>query len=129
MKKSEHLEFSEEIKSKWFVRRDSCYDQYIVLNGKKALGNGGLDHIYLISKDRAGYWVTSDRISRSITSLQKKVPSIEVEQLGTGEAVLSLPVSDLDRLCRVIRAKKHKVVSDEHLKKLRAGQREYRSKS
>lgn len=74
--------FSDSIKSRYFVRRDDCRHEYIVLRGQKALGNGGLDHIYLINEDLVGLWVTSGRIMATIRRLQEKVPGLREEQAG-----------------------------------------------
>lgn len=123
----EHLKFSDEIKRFWIVKKDECRDEYIGLNGKNALGKGGLDHIYLISEKKAGLWLTCHGM-RKITTLQNKVPSLAIEQMGSGEAVLSVPIEDLHTLCKAIGARKRKQLSAERLKQLKDHANHARSK-
>ena len=120
MMSQEHLHFSDDIKKRWIVKKDSCGDEYIALNGTKALGKGGIDHIYLISKKQAGLWITSRQIKQKIKNLRDKVPSLVIEQLGEDEAVVSAPICDLNKLCQAARAKKRKQLSNDQLQRLRA---------
>ncbi len=114
-----HLNFSDNVKKCWTVKHDNCFDEYLVLNGKNALGKGGLDHIYLISSNKAGLWLTGKQVKQKINTIQKKVPSLMIEQLGDGEAVLSVPFNDLHDLCEAVRARKRKQLSEEQIQKLR----------
>lgn len=120
MSRKVHLHFSDDIKKRWFVKKDSCGDEYIALNGKKALGKGGVDHIYLISEKRAGLWITSKQIKQKINNLKGKVSALVIEQLGKDEAVVSVPVEDLHNLCKAVKAKKHKHLNESQLQRLRA---------
>ncbi len=120
MKRGDHLpDFSDDIKKSWIVKRDECGDEYIALNGKNALGKGGLDHIYLISNNKADFWITGKQVGKKINNIQKRLPSIVIEQLGDGEAVLSVPICDLRKLCEVARAKKRKHLSEDQRQRLR----------
>ena len=94
-KKSDRLCFSDDVKSRWHVSRDECGDEYICLTGNKALGKGGLDHIYPFSLNRVGLWITSGAINGTINRLQSKISGLQVEQLGDSEVVLSAPVEKL----------------------------------
>lgn len=124
---SEHLKFSDDIKRCWIVKKDECRDEYIGLNGKNALGKGGLDHIYLISEKKAGLWLTCHGM-RKISTLQSKVPSLVIEQMGSGEAVLSVPIEDLHSLCKAVGARKRKQLSEERLKQLKDNISQLRTK-
>jgi hypothetical protein len=61
------LVFNDSVKQRYYVRRDECGDEYIALRGKKALGNGDLDHINLINLEIVGLWITSGVINSTIT--------------------------------------------------------------
>ena len=115
---TEHLKFSDDIKKHWVVKRDKSFDEYIALNGKKALGKGGLDHIYLISEKQAGLWLTC-QIMRKITTLQSKVPSLTIIQQGDGEAILSVPIEDLHKLCQAVSARKRKELTEKQRQRLK----------
>jgi hypothetical protein len=127
MSRKGHLpDFSDEIKKHWIVRRDVCGDEYIALNGKNALGkkplrkgSPGKDHIYLISKDRAGLWISGVQVQKKVNAIQKKVPSLMIEQIGDGEAVVSVPVNDLHELCKAARAKRRKQLTEDQRQRLR----------
>ena len=119
MSREVRLHFSDDVKKCWIVKRNSCGDEYIALNGKKACGKGGLDHIYLISKKQAGLWVTSRQIKQKIDNLRDKVPALVIEQLGDGEAVVSVPVGDLHNLCGAVKARKHKHLSEDEVQRLK----------
>ena len=119
MSSKEHLNFCDDIKKQWFVKRDECFDEFIALNGKNALGKVGFDHIYLISSGKAGLWLTGKQVNKKIKALREKVPSLMVEQLGDVEAVISVPIGDLDDLCKAVRAKKHKNLSESQLRRLK----------
>ena len=120
MSRDVHLHFSDGIKKCWIVKRDSCGDEYIALNGKNALGKGGFDHIYLISEQLAGLWTTSRQLRQKINSLRSKVSSLAIEQIGDGEAVVSVPIGDLHTLCKAYRARKRKHLSESQLQRLQA---------
>ena len=120
MTRRDHLpDFSDDIKKRWIVRRDKCGDEFIALNGRTALGKGGLDHIYLISESEAGLWITGVQVQQKIDTIQKKVPSLTIIQQGQGEAVVSVPVEDLDALCEAAGAKRRKRLSEEQRQRLR----------
>ena len=112
------LTFSESVKQHYYVRRDECGAAYIALRGKKALGNCGLDHIYLISSDTVGLWVSSKQINRTIERLQSQVADLKVELLGDDEAVLSASISQLDALCRATGARVRPQLTDIQKQKL-----------
>jgi hypothetical protein len=114
----DHLKFSDDIKKHWIVKKDECRDEFIALNGKNALGKGGLDHIYLIEEEKAGLWLTSQGL-RKITTLQNKVPSLAIEQMGNGEAVLSVPIEDLHNLCKAVGARKRQQLNEQRLEQLK----------
>jgi len=119
MNSKEHLYFSDDTKKHWIVKRDECFNEHIALNRRTALGKGGLDHIYLISKNRAGLWGTAKQIKQKINTLRKKVPSLVIEQLGEDEAVVSVTIGNLDDLCKAARARKHKQLSESQLQRLK----------
>ena len=116
--KVERLTFSDEAKRRYVIRRDDCGDEYIALRGKKALGNGGLDHTYLIGPITMGLWITSGAIKSTVRRLQDKVPDLRIEQLGQDEAVLSAPVSQLDTLCGAANARVRQQLSGEQKRAL-----------
>lgn len=107
------LTFSDEIRRCYFVRRDACSDEHIALRGSKAMGKGGLDHIYLIGPDKLGLWITRRNIESTVLRLMEKVPDLRVEQLGEKEAVLSAPLCRLDALCEAAGARVRRRMSDE----------------
>ena len=110
--------FADDVKQRYYIRHDDCGDEYIALRGSKALGNGGLDHIYWIKADTLGLWMSSGQINRTIKKLMTQVPELKIEQLGDGEAVLSAPVSSLHQLCRTAGARVRPQLSDERKKQL-----------
>lgn len=112
------LVFDDTVKRHYYIRRDECGAEYIALRGKRALGNGGLDHIYLISPYTLGLWITSKQINRTIEKLQSKVADLKVEQLGDDEAVLSVPLSQLDTLCQAAGARVRPQLTDIQKQKL-----------
>ena len=112
------LLFNDSVKQHYYVRRDDCGDEYIALRGKKALGNGGLDHIYLINPETVGLWITSGAINSTIRRLQAKVSDLRLEQLGSGEAVLSAPLGQLDTLCRIAGARLRPQLSNDRKQRL-----------
>ena len=116
--RGDHFDFSDEVKSRWRVRRDDGDDEYICLAGKKALGKGGLDHIYLVSTERVGLWLTTSRPKATIKRFQAKISGVVVEQMGDGEIVLSVPISELDNLCRAAGAIKRRYLSEKQRMKL-----------
>jgi len=117
--RSIHLpRFSQDIKQKWQVKRDECGDEFIRLNGKTALLNGGLDHIYLINEKIVGVWLTTRQIESRFEKLKKMVPGIKIEQLGDGEGVLSCSIKHLDKLCEGVRARKRRKLSEKSRKRL-----------
>jgi len=120
MSREVRLHFSNDIKKCWIVKRDSCGDEYIALNGKHALGKGGLDHIYLITEQRAGLWMTSRQLRQKINALRSKVSSLAIEQVGDSEAVVSVPISDLHTLCKAYGTRKRKHLSESQLQQLQA---------
>ena len=107
--------FNDAVKQHRYVRRDETGVEYIALRGKKALGNGGLDHIYLITSDKLGLWITSGTINATIRRLQSKVSNLKGEQLGDGEAVLSAPLDQLENLCKAAGARVRPRYSEEVL--------------
>ena len=111
--------FSDAVKRRWKVRRDAGGQDYIVLNGRSALGKGGLDHIYLISEVRVGAWLTSPRIASKVNKLQKLIGGLRIEQFGDGEAVVSVGIEQIDDLCRAVNARKRRTVSDKERQRLR----------
>ena len=118
--KSIHLpQFSQKIKSKWVVKRDERGDEFIRLNGKNALLNEGLDHIYLISEDLVGVWLTTRQIESRVRRLKKIVPGLTIQQLGDTEGVLSCSIEHLDDLCKAVGAQQRRTVSDETRERLR----------
>jgi len=112
------LTFSESVIHRYYAKRDNCGDEYIALRGKKSLRNGGLDHIYLINRETVGLWITSKQINRTIKKFQSKVPDLKIEQLGDGEAVLSVPLNNLDALCQAAGARTRPHLTDEQKKLL-----------
>jgi len=48
------------------------------------------------------------------------VPALVIEQLGDGEAVVSAPICDLNKLCQAARTKKRKHLNESQLQRLRA---------
>lgn len=112
------LTFNDNVKDRYYVRRDQCGDEFIALRGAKALGNGGLDHIYLIGPNMVGLWITSGQINRTVHRLQLQVPDLKVEQLGDTEAVLSAPISSLFHLCKSAGARVRPRLSPERKKHL-----------
>ena len=62
----------------------------------KALGNGGLDHIYRMGLDRLGLWITSGQVNRTVRRFAAEVSNLQVEQLGDYDAVLSAPIEQLE---------------------------------
>ena len=107
---SEHLPtLSNDVKRRWFVKRDECGDEFIRMNGRKALLNGGLDHVYLISSDRVGVWLTK----RDIKRILGKVPGSQIEQAGSDEAIISCGIEHLELLCNIVGARRRPVYSDE----------------
>lgn len=115
----ERLLFASDVRKCWLVRRDQNYDPYIVLNGKTALGNDGLDHLFIISESRVGVWLTSRQIKQKIAALQKKLLELRIEQLGDGEAVISADIIHLDELCRAVRARKRRRISEAERRRLK----------
>ena len=115
--------FDETVKHKYYIRRDDSGDEYLALRGSKALGNGGLDHIYLMDTETVGLWITSGAINSTIRRLQAKVPGMRVEQLGDGEAVLSAPLNQLDDLCQAAGARIRPRYSEETLTRKRRAAR------
>ena len=114
----DHLKFSDDIKQHWIIRKDECRDEFIALNGRRALGKkSGLDHICLISPTKAGLWITG-RHSK-IKGMQKQIPSLEIEQSGNGESVVSVPINDLHALCKAAGAKKRKRLTEEQRQRFR----------
>ena len=124
------LNFNDDVKRRYYVRRDDCGDErgdeYIALQGQKALGNGGLDHIYLVGPNKLGLWMTSATIKSTIRRLQNIVPDLRLEQFGDGEAVLSAPLSQLDTLCRAAKARMRPHYSEEALSRKRKAARHAR---
>lgn len=123
IQKGDRLCFSDDVKSAWRVRKDDCGDDFIRLNGRKALGSSGLDHIYPISLSKIGLWVTSGTLDRLIRQLKSQISGLELEQLGQGEAVLSAPVEQLDELCRAANARARRTgqpATDEQRQRLAA---------
>lgn len=117
MSDNNHLpKFSESIKKKWIVKRDEAGDEFIRLNGKQALLNEGIDHIYLISPERVGVWLTG----RQLKPIQRVIPGLKVEQCGEGEIILSCSIEHLDKLCIAVGVRKRRPVSDETRKRLRS---------
>ena len=72
-----------------------------------------MDHIYPISLNRVGLWITSWAINGTIKRLQSKISGLQIEQLGEDEAVLSAPVENLDDLCRAAKASKVRHLTEE----------------
>ena len=122
------LKFGDDVKERWIVKRDECFDEYIALNGRNALGKGGMDHLYLISEKCVGLWVTAKYIKQKITALREKVSSLLVEQIGEDEAILSVPIGSLHALCKAARARKHKHLSESQLQRLKDSISHVRSK-
>lgn len=117
--KSRHLlKFPGSIKKRWIVKRDANGDEYIRLNGRKALGKYGIDHIYLIDEKTVGLWLTSCQIKSRIKNLKIKVPNLRIEQLGDGEAVLSVSIDQVDNLCHAVKARQRRKVSEQERKRL-----------
>ena len=112
------LVLNDTVKQRYYIRRDDSGDEYLALRGSKALGNGGLDHIYLMDTETVGLWITSGAINSTIRRLQAKVPGMRVEQLGGGEAVLSAPLIQLDTLCQAAGARIRPHLTDEQKKRL-----------
>ena len=106
--------FSDDIKKRYFVKHDEAGDEFIRLNGKNALLNGGLCHIYLISADKAGLWT-----NKLFKPMKKKVPSLNFEQAGGGEAVFSCDIKHLDLLCEAANAKKRPAYTESTLEAMR----------
>jgi hypothetical protein len=119
--------FNDAVKQHRYVRRDATGVEYIALRGKKALGNGGLDHIYLINLETVGFWITRGTIKSTIRRLQAKVSGLRVEQLGDGEAVLSAPLNQLDDLCQAAGARIRPRYSEETLTRKRRAARHARA--
>lgn len=116
---TKRLLFDDTVKDRWIIKRDDNHDHYIALNGKKALGQGGLDHIYLIGPDKLGLWITTRQIRGRIKVLTEKVPGLAIEMLGDGEALLSIGIEHLDKLCVAARAKARRHVSEAEKQRLR----------
>lgn len=113
------LHFPDSVRQRWTVRRDANRDDFIVLNGRSSLANGGLDHIYRMSEARAAAWITSTRLRQKIKALVSKVSSLRVEQIGDGEAVVSADLADLDLLCRAVGARRRMRLTPEQRDDLR----------
>ena len=115
----ERIKFSGDVKQRYYVRRDDCGDEYIALRGKNALGHDGLDHLYMISVEKLGLWITSGAIKSTVRRLQTKVPDLRIEQLGQSEAVLSCPLNQLEPLCQAAGARVRPRYSEETLSRKR----------
>ncbi|RKY05222.1 MAG: hypothetical protein DRP56_09140 [Planctomycetota bacterium] len=101
--------FSQEVKAKWFVKKDESGDEFIRLNGRKALLNDGLDHIFQISSDRVGAWLTR----RNTKQILAKVPGSKIEQAGSEETIISCGIEHLELLCDAVGAKRRPVYTAE----------------
>jgi len=105
------LDFAPAVKAVWRVKRDECRDEYIPLRGRTGLDSGGLDHVYALSRTRLGVWLSGRQILQRVRTLQGRLSGLLVEQLGDGEAILSAPVAELDTLCRAVKARRRRQVS------------------
>lgn len=105
-KTSERLKFPKKIRQAgWRICFDENRDEIIPLTK----GSNG-DHIYPMSRERFGVWVSRKKISRLIFKL-KKVDGCIVEQLGDREAVLSWPFEKFDEIARFLHAARKKKVT------------------
>jgi hypothetical protein len=120
-KSSRLPKFPASVKERWKIRRDQNGDEYIVVNGKESLVKSGLAHIYMISGVRVGAWVSSKKINLKVRNLQKQIAGLRVEQMGDGEAVLSININQIDGLCRAVNARSRRKVGvkqREHLRRI-----------
>jgi hypothetical protein len=111
------IKFAVDIKSRYYIRRDGCRDEYIALRGSNALGRGRLDHIYLINADTLGLWFSSSQIRRTAKRLMAQVPGLNIEQLGDA-AVLSAPIDSVHQLCKAAGARARPQLSLDRIKRL-----------
>ena len=100
--------FSDAVKSRWTVKKDECGDEYIKLNGRTALPDAGLDHIYKIDTDKLGVWLTR----RNTKRILDRIPGSKIEQGGDDEVVISCGIEHLDLLCQTVGAKRRMQLSD-----------------
>ena len=111
----DRLRFPEQVKnSGWRVTRDENGDERIQLTK----GSKG-DHIYPLSKDRFGVWVTRAKVSRIVSKFEK-TDGCNVEQVGDTEAVLSWPYENINKIARLLHAAKKKKVSKKLRRHLRS---------
>lgn len=105
-RRTDRLRFPEQVKNNgWRITRDENGDERVLLTK----GSEG-DHIYPLSKIRFGVWVSRSKISRLISKFEKTDGCI-VEQVGDGEAILSWPYKNFNRIARMLHAAKRKKVS------------------
>lgn len=70
----------------------------------------GLDHIYEISCETLGLWLTG---SQKIRRIRKEVRGLVMLQDGENEAVLGFPPELLDRVAKIAKARKRRYLSPE----------------
>tara|TARA_R100000808_G_scaffold24691_1_gene57621 strand:- start:2360 stop:2752 length:393 start_codon:yes stop_codon:yes gene_type:complete len=99
------LTFPDEVKRRYWVLKDEGGDEYIALRGKRALGNGGMGHIYRISEDLLGWWIDSTQAFNVYNIHKGGIHDLRLEQLGEGEAVISCPTRRLHDLCQAAKAR------------------------
>ena len=100
------LRFPEQVKnSGWRISRDEIGDEKVLLTK-----DGDGDHLYPMSRQRFGVWLSRAKISRLIDKL-KKIDGCTIEQLGDCEAVLSFPYKSFNKIAGLLHAAKKKNVS------------------
>ena len=102
----DNLRFSERIRNaRWRITRDETGDDIIILTKRNKA-----DHIYPLSSERFGVWLTSGKINRLVDRLKKCAGCI-IEQKGDSEAVLSWPYESLDAVAKILHPAKKRSIS------------------
>ena len=92
----------------WRVTKDELWDEVIILTKRN-----NYDHIYPLSNDRFGVWLTSQRPDRLFSKLREKSPSFKLEQQGDGEFVVSFEYADFDPVAEILHPAKKRVISQD----------------
>jgi len=98
------------------ITKDEAGDSIIILTKRNRA-----DHIYPMSDDRFGVWLTAKRPKHLLDKLQTVCPSYKLEQQGDDELIVSFLYSDIESASKILRpARKRQISQDRagHLKSI-----------
>lgn len=73
---------------------------------------GTRGHVYIHGPETAGVWFIRRTWPEFIATLRPEFPNLTMMQEAEGECTFSVPMSDLDRLLPLLKAKRRTVVSE-----------------